>query len=166
MISITELAAALNTPAWAGKFGEGTDLNKMLESLPNSGSGSVDRTSLMALGLLWCDGGVKDKCDVLVGIINPPGQASEKISASDKEFIALLESIFLIASWWSEDTTETLNPGSSMKRFFADESKTKRVVQAIIRNEDDTEKPGFIDSIFGCESVIKRAEFVQAMSNK
>ena len=42
-ISITELAAALSTPAWAGKFGEGSDLNKLLESLPNSSNGNVDR---------------------------------------------------------------------------------------------------------------------------
>jgi len=74
-IPITELAAALNTTAWAGKFGEGTDLNKLLESLPNSGGGNVDKLSLVALGLLWCDGGIKDKTEVLFGIINPPGQA-------------------------------------------------------------------------------------------
>ena len=137
MISITELAAALSTPAWAGKFGEGTDLNKLLESLPNSANGNVDRTSIMALGLLWCDGGVKDKCDVLAGIINPPGQADEKISANDKEMLALLDTIFLIASWWTEETAGWLNPGNSMKRFFADEEKTKRVVRAFIKNEDD-----------------------------
>ena len=126
MIPITELAASLSTPAWAGKFGEGTDLNKMLESLPNSSNGNIDKISLMALGLLWCDGGIKDKCDVLVGIINPPGQSSEKISCNDKEMMALLEAIFLIASWWTEETTAWLNPGNSMKRFFADEAKTKR----------------------------------------
>ena len=144
-ISITELAAALSTPAWAGKFGEGSDLNKLLESLPNSSNGNVDRISLMALGLLWCDGGIKDKCDVLVGIINPPGQADEKIAATDKEMMALLDTIFLIASWWTEETTAWLNPGNSMKRFFADEAKTKRVINAFINNEDDSEKPGFLD---------------------
>ena len=75
MISITELAAALNTPAWAGTFGEGNDLNRLLESLPSSGSGNVDKIALLALGLLWCDGSDKDKTDVLLGIINPPGES-------------------------------------------------------------------------------------------
>ena len=102
LISITELAAALNTPAWAGKFGEGSDLNKLLESLPGSSAGNVDKISLLALGLLWCDGSTKDKTDVLFHIINPPGQAQENVTAADKEYMVLLDNIFFIASYWTE----------------------------------------------------------------
>jgi len=156
----------LSTPAWAGKFGEGTDLNKMLDTLPNSGNGVVDKVSILALGLLWCDGGLKDKCDVLMGIINPPGQADEKIANNDKEMIALLDTIFLIASWWTEETAAWLNPGNSMKRFFADEEKTKRVVNAFVNIDDDGEKQGFIDTMFGCESTVKRHEFIMTMNGK
>lgn len=56
LISIDELAAALNTPEWAGKFAEGSDLIKLLESLPNSGKGNVDKVALLALSILWCEG--------------------------------------------------------------------------------------------------------------
>lgn len=37
-IPIAELAASLNTTAWADQFGEGKDLNKLLNSLPESGN--------------------------------------------------------------------------------------------------------------------------------
>ena len=132
-IPITELAAALSTEAWAGKFGEGSALNELLLSLPNSGNGSVDNTSLRSLGLLWCDGSVKDKTSALCSIINPPGQSQDQgITASDKEFLSLLSAHFLIATWWTEQTVDRVNPGSSMKRFYTDEEKTKRVVKAFI----------------------------------
>ena len=114
-IPIEELAAALSTSAWAGKFGEGQPLNALLESLPNSGSGLVDKISLQALGLLWCDGGVKDKTEVLFGIINPVGQAQDGVTASDKEFKMLLESIFLLASYWTEALYESLCTGDEGK---------------------------------------------------
>jgi hypothetical protein len=73
-----------------------------LNSLPGSGEGNVDKISLLALGLLWCDGNIKDKTDVLFGIINPPGQSQDNVTASDKEFMVLLETIFFIASHWTE----------------------------------------------------------------
>ena len=74
-IPIAELAMALNTTAWAGQFGEGKDLNKLLNSLPESGNDEICKISLKALGLLWCDGSIKDKTEVLFGIINPPNQS-------------------------------------------------------------------------------------------
>ena len=71
--TIMELSGALNTEAWAGKFGPGTDLNKLLNSLPNCGNDDLDKCNLLCLGLLWCDGGAKDKTEVLLGMCNPPG---------------------------------------------------------------------------------------------
>ena len=44
--TITELAATLNTQAWAGQFGEGQDLNKLLNSLPDCGNDELDKISL------------------------------------------------------------------------------------------------------------------------
>jgi len=48
-----------------------------------------------------------------------------------------MEQMFMIASYWNEQTVDWVNPGSSMKRMWTDEAKTKRVVKAFIDAEDE-----------------------------
>ncbi len=52
--------------------------------------------------------------------------------------------------------------------MYPDEAKTKRVVTAFIRSEDDKtpEMEGFLWSMFGCESKIKKHEFIVSMTGK
>ena len=49
------------------------ELNRLVSSLPGSERDSVDKISLMCLGLLWCSGEIEEKAEVLLEMINPPG---------------------------------------------------------------------------------------------
>ena len=55
-----------------------------------------------------------------------------------------------------------------MKRQYTDEDFSKRVVNAFINSEeeDDKAKTGFIMSLFGYESKIKKEPFEKSMQNK
>lgn len=76
--------------------------------------------------------------------------------------------MFMIASYWNEQTVEWVTPGSSMKRMWTDEAKTKRVIKAFIDAEDEKDKDhiGVLMRMFGYESKIKKAEFEKALHGK
>lgn len=101
-------------------------------------------------------------------MINPPGQAQEKVSASDKELKQILQSIFFVATFWLEEQVDAFNPGSSMRRQYANEQTAKNVIKAFIESEDEKDKDhlGFMMKLFGYESIIKREEFLRDMTNK
>ena len=71
-MDIKSLESSFNTPAWAGVFDVGSDMYNLLESLPDSGDGQVDVTSLSLLAIIWCQGDTVDKCDALFQQVNPP----------------------------------------------------------------------------------------------
>ena len=71
---ISEMAKFLDTAAWVDQLGEGQPSYKVLMSLPECGDGMVDLISAVVLGLLWCEGGLKDKAEIVFRLLNPPGQ--------------------------------------------------------------------------------------------
>ena len=81
-----ELKHALeHTSAWHGKFGDKSDLVKLLHSLPNNRDNGIDKTAILCLGLLWCDGSPKDKTDVLLKMMAPPLKKGEKKAVEKKK---------------------------------------------------------------------------------
>ena len=81
-VDIDKLKSKLETAAWKAGFNSGdmtevfAKINRRQEDAP---------LAFKCLGMLWCNGDLNDKANVFVSMVNPPGQSSGKISASDKE---------------------------------------------------------------------------------
>lgn len=75
--------------------------------LPECGDGQVEKNSIIALGLLWCEGSLKDKAEVVFKLLNPPGQQQDHISANDKEWDLVFDRIIYLATHWNEKYSGT-----------------------------------------------------------
>ena len=52
----------------------------------------------MCACLLWCDGTIEEKAEVLYQLVNPPDENSDKIKQNDKEWEYIIQYICLIAT--------------------------------------------------------------------
>lgn len=77
---------------------EGSKFRRLLASMPGSDDENVSIYSLEVLGLLWCQGDSYNKAEALFECLNPAGQATESISANDKDWNYYIEPMFEIAA--------------------------------------------------------------------
>ena len=85
-----------NSPAFQGKFEKGTDLNKMLASLPKCTEDSFYVRSLELLGIAWCSGTQQDRAIALFDALQPANQANDFIAATDADFPEVIETLIEI----------------------------------------------------------------------
>jgi hypothetical protein len=68
------LGHSFDSEAWEGQFKEGTELYKLIKTIPKCEGDSVNTEALSLLAILWCGGSVGDKAEAFYQLIQPPGQ--------------------------------------------------------------------------------------------
>ena len=112
------------------------------------------------LAILMCAGDPSDKADAFFMLLNPPGQNQDSISANDKDWPEILDTLVYIATFWMQEQEKDWslrNLGMARAGVF-DEKTTKRAAKALRECEDES-KPeliGFITLLFGYESRLSR----------
>jgi hypothetical protein len=168
-IELSTLAGSFDSPAWAGQWNEGTELHNLLKSLPGCNDETINANSLIMLAYLWCQGSYQDKADCLFSLLNPPGENQDSIGWKDKDWEIILDTIFFIATQWTQDRAalwisnrKRADPGFkwSVENKY-EESLVRRAIKAmrLSEEEDKPELTGFIMLLFGYESKLTRAEY-------
>lgn len=67
-------------------------------TLPDTEGDLVSASSVLTLGLFWCQGNTENKADLLFELINPPTQSQVKIAFNDKDMDPALQLLMTIAS--------------------------------------------------------------------
>ena len=107
-LTMDDLKNRFDGPMWRDQFEEGSELNKLLKSLPGTVNGEIDVNSILILGLLWCSGSHYDKGEALFELINPKGQNQESISANDKEWDLILDTLVYLATNFTYTNARTM----------------------------------------------------------
>ena len=126
------MARCLDTGCWVDQFEAGQPAYKVLMSLPECGDGQVDLNSAIILGLLWCEGGFKDKAEIIFKLLNPPGQQQEIISANDQEWEIVFDRLIYIATHWTEKYA-----GSDKASVYHNEALVIRAIKMMRLSEED-----------------------------
>ena len=144
--------------------------NLMVNYLPtqpgqNYKEGPIHWISAMSLGLLWCEGSIQEKAEILFKTSNPKGENQEKITWNDDELKAVLSTII------------TFSTIRSLMYYFRDKmnSKTKqyintperrKAIAAMVVSDDDNSK-GLIFLIFPLDkgNTISREDFIMAVQS-
>ena len=95
-VTLDNLKMIFNSPAFQGKFEKGTDLNKMLASLPKCTEDTFYVRSLELLGIAWCSGTQQDRAIALFDALQPANQANDFIAATDADFPEVIETLIEI----------------------------------------------------------------------
>ena len=108
------------------------------------------------LAILMCAGDPSDKADAFFMLLNPPGQNQDSISANDKDWPEILDTLVYIATFWMQEQEQdwSLRIIGMARAGVFDEKTTKRAAKALRECEDES-KPeliGFITLLFGYES--------------
>ena len=165
-ISIEELANRFDDEMWNDQFKPGTDVYKLLKSLPGTEGEILDINTLLILGILWCQGDNEDKARGLFELLNPPGQRQDKIAAGDKEWDLVFDRIVYISTYFTYNSAKEMYGPNVMDHYkkitnkdeMYDEEYTKRAIAAFRCCEED-DPQGFIMLVFGYESSMTREEF-------
>ena len=73
----------------------------LLQSLPYSDIDSIDKESLILLGILWCAGTPYEKAEVFLELVNPQGEnevANKYIAANSRAFVPMFDRLFELAT--------------------------------------------------------------------
>ena len=101
----------------------------------------------MSLGLLWCNGPLSERAEVMFATCNPKGESQKKISWNDDEMSAVLHNILTFA------TTRMLmfhfrsNMSAKTKKYINSPQRRKAIAAMIVA--DDADRKGFIPLLFG-----------------
>lgn len=138
---------------WNGLFKQNTKLWKLITKLPNCDEKSISYTSMMCLSLLWCGGDDSEKAQALISIVNPPGENQDSVSANDKQWPLVLDTIFEIATAFTF---------SQLKLKDQESPDTYKKLYHCMRSHesDDKKYTGLIDNLFGTEGKYTADEFV------
>uniref|UniRef100_A0A7S3IFY6 Uncharacterized protein n=1 Tax=Strombidium inclinatum TaxID=197538 RepID=A0A7S3IFY6_9SPIT len=169
--AISDLKARLPGSLWEQALKPGSPTMTLLESLPGSEKNDsdpletlVDTTSMLLLSIIWCGGDFDDKAEALFQCLNPPGQSQEGISANDKEWDLVFDTMCYLATVFTVD--QAMQQGINTKSY--DEDLTKRGIKGmrISEIEDPPAHMGFIMQVFGYESRLDRDAFFATVIDK
>ena len=147
--TIAELKGVLPGELWANELVSGSKTVDLLMTLPNSEANEddplesmLDRESVLFLAILWCSGSSKDKAQGLFQCLNPPGQSQVGITANDKEWDVVFDSICFIATLFTSNLG--LKDGLSVPEY--EEELTQRAIKGLRMSEveEPVEHMGFI----------------------
>ena len=94
--------------------------------------------------------------------LNPPGQSQEGISAGDKEWPKVFDSMMELETVWI--TNYAKDNGVQCKSYTPTVAFRSIMAMRQSEIEDEPEKTGFIFQVFGYESRLTRDEFIETVA--
>ena len=125
----------------------------------------MNLNSLIQLAILWCQGDLTDKAEAFFMQLNPPGQNQESISANDKDWDMVFDTMVYIATQWTQDNATVYGKTHNFKQEVPQkyvEATTRRAIKAfrLSEEEDKVEHTGFLMLLFGYESRLSRDDYL------
>ena len=162
-VKIEELKNRFDGAIWRDQFDEGSELNQLLRELPGSSDDEVSTSSLLMLGVIWCGGDFADKGNAMFQLLNPPGQNQDSISAGDKDWKDVFDTMVYMASYLTYTLSKKKYGDSVISNYQAITGQSElyteehaRCIIAAMRTCELDEPQGFIQLVFGYESKLSK----------